>query len=67
MYWTVTQILAHHTSNGCNLMPGDFLGSGTISGPDRDSRGSLLEATEGGRVPTRLLSGEERIFLEDGD
>ncbi len=67
MYWTAAQMLAHHTSNGCNLMPGDLLGSGTISGPDRHSRGSLLEATEGGRAPIRLPSGEERIFLEDGD
>lgn len=67
MYWTVAQMLAHHTSNGCNLLPGDLLGSGTISGPDKTSRGSLLEATEGGRAPIRLPSGEERRFLEDGD
>lgn len=67
MYWTVAQMLAHHTSNGCNLVPGDLLGSGTISGPDTTSRGSLLETTEGGRTPIRLPSGEERRFLEDGD
>lgn len=67
MYWTVAQMLAHHTSNGCNLQPGDLLGSGTISGPDQTSRGSLLESTEGGRTPIRLPSGEERRFLEDGD
>ncbi len=67
MYWTVAQMLAHHTSNGCNLLPGDLLGTGTISGPDQTSRGSLLESTEGGRTPIRLPSGEERRFLEDGD
>jgi fumarylacetoacetase len=67
MYWTVAQMLAHHTSNGCNLLPGDLLGSGTISGPDQTSRGSLLETTEGGRTPIRLPSGEERRFVEDGD
>lgn len=67
MYWTVAQMLAHHTSNGCNLAAGDLLGSGTISGPDQASRGSLLETTEGGRTPVRLPSGEERRFLENGD
>ena len=67
MYWTVAQMLTHHTSNGCNLQPGDLLGSGTISGPDQTSRGSLLESSEGGRTPIRLPSGEERRFLEDGD
>lgn len=67
MYWTVAQMLAHHASNGCNLAPGDLLGSGTISGPDQTSRGSLLESTQGGRTPIQLPSGEERRFLEDGD
>jgi fumarylacetoacetase len=67
MYWTVAQMIAHHASGGCNLQPGDLLGSGTISGPDLASAGSLLEATEGGRSPIRLASGEERLFLEDGD
>jgi len=67
MYWTPAQMLAHHTSGGCNLNPGDLLGSGTISGPDLESAGSLLEATEGGQRPIRLASGEERHFLEDGD
>jgi fumarylacetoacetase len=67
MYWTVAQMLAHHSSNGCNLVPGDLLGSGTISGPDQASRGSLLESTQGGRTPIALPSGEERRFLEDGD
>jgi fumarylacetoacetase len=67
MYWTVAQMLAHHTVNGCNLRPGDLLGTGTISGPDIDACGSLLEATNGGKSPVRLASGEERRFLEDGD
>ncbi|OCI90880.1 fumarylacetoacetase [Agrobacterium sp. 13-626] len=67
MYWTVAQLLTHHTSNGCNLRPGDFLGSGTISGPDTDSTGSLLEATQSGKSPVELASGEKRQFLEDGD
>jgi fumarylacetoacetase len=67
MYWTPAQILAHHASNGCNLQPGDLLGTGTISGPDTAGCGSLLEASQGGREPVRLPSGEERRFLEDGD
>lgn len=67
MYWTFAQMVAHHTVNGCNLQPGDLLGTGTISGPDATSSGSLLEATDGGKNPIRLASGEERLFLEDGD
>jgi fumarylacetoacetase len=67
MYWTVAQMITHHTSNGCNLQPGDLIGTGTISGPDRDSCGSILEMTLGGRHPVVLASGEERRFLEDGD
>jgi len=67
MYWTVAQMVAHHSSNGCNLQPGDLFGSGTISAPDAEGLGSLLEATQGGRQPVRLESGEERRFLEDGD
>lgn len=67
MYWTVGQMIAHHASNGCNLNPGDLLGSGTISGPDRDACGSLLETTQGGKMPIQLETGEERRFLEDGD
>jgi fumarylacetoacetase len=67
MYWTVAQMIAHHTSNGCNLQPGDLLGTGTISGPDQESCGSILEATLGGKNPVVLASGEERRFLEDGD
>ena len=54
MYWTVAQMVAHHTCNGCNLQPGDLLGSGTISGPDEQGFGSLLEATRGGTQPIVL-------------
>jgi fumarylacetoacetase len=67
MYWTVAQLIAHHTSNGCNLRPGDLLGTGTISSPDETGYGSLLETTQGGKQPVTLASGEERRFLEDGD
>ncbi|QFU16672.1 fumarylacetoacetase [Microvirga thermotolerans] len=67
MYWTVAQMIAHHTSNGCNLQPGDLLGTGTISGPDLTSCGSILETTQGGKNPVVLASGEERRFLLDGD
>lgn len=67
LYWTPAQMLAHHTCGGCNLQPGDLFGSGTISGPDPDGYGSLLEITHGGRAPVTLPSGEERRFLEDGD
>jgi fumarylacetoacetase len=67
MYWTVAQMVTHHTSNGCNLQPGDLLGTGTISGPNQTSCGSILEATLGGKSPVSLASGEERRFLEDGD
>ena len=67
MYWTLAQMLTHHASNGCNLRAGDLLGSGTVSGPTKDSVGSLLELTRGGREPLTLPSGEERRFLDDGD
>jgi fumarylacetoacetase len=67
LYWTPAQMLAHHASNGCNLNPGDLLGSGTISGTTRDSCGALLEITNGGRDPIELPNGEIRRFLEDGD
>ena len=67
MYWTVAQLIAHHSSNGCNLQPGDLFGSGTISAPEATGFGSLLEATRAGQNPIRLESGEERRFLEDGD
>jgi fumarylacetoacetase len=67
LYWTVSQLLTHHTCNGCRLEAGDLLGSGTISGPSEGSFGSLLEITEGGRKPVELANGETRRFLEDGD
>ncbi len=67
MYWTVAQIVAHQTSNGCGLNPGDLIGSGTISGVDDHELGSMLEITLGGRRPVQLPSGETRTFLEDGD
>jgi fumarylacetoacetase len=66
-YWTVAQLVAHHTVNGCNLQPGDLFGSGTISGPAPDQGGSLLELTAGGKQPLKLANGETRAFLEDGD
>lgn len=67
LYWTFGQMVAHHTSNGCNLQPGDLLGSGTISGPDKANRGCLQELTWRGAEPLDLPSGERRSFLEDGD
>jgi fumarylacetoacetase len=67
MYWTINQIVAHHASNGCNLSPGDLLGTGTISAPERSGFGSLLEISEGGKRPIELPGGESRTFLEDGD
>lgn len=66
-YWTVAQMLAHHTVNGCNLRPGDMLGSGTQSGPRPEEAGSLLELTLGGKKPVELDNGETRTFLQDGD
>jgi fumarylacetoacetase len=66
-YWTVAQMLAHHTVNGCNLRTGDLLGTGTLSGPAVGQGGSLLELTQGGRQPLTLASGEQRAFLQDGD
>ncbi len=67
MYWTLAQMLTHHASNGCNLRPGDLLASGTVSGPEKDQRGCLLELTWRGEAPITLPTGEERRFLEDGD
>jgi fumarylacetoacetase len=67
LYWTFAQMVAHHTSSGCNLLPGDLLGSGTISGATREGCGSLLELTENGAEPIHLASGETRTYLEDGD
>jgi len=66
-YWTVAQMVAHHTVNGCNLQPGDMFGSGTQSGPEHDEAGSLLELTRGGKESLTLDNGETRTFLEDGD
>ena len=66
-YWSIAQMVTHHSVNGCNLKPGDFFGSGTQSGTTADSVGALLEATAGGREPIMLGSGEQRTFLEDGD
>ncbi|MBX9599388.1 MAG: fumarylacetoacetase [Bryobacteraceae bacterium] len=66
MYWTIAQMLAHHASNGCNLRPGDLIGSGTVSGPGKEERGCLLELTWRGAEPLEL-GGETRKFLEDGD
>jgi fumarylacetoacetase len=67
MYWTVAQMLTHHASNGCNLNPGDLLGTGTVSAPDPTGLGSLLELTRGGAASVSLPGGETRAFLEDGD
>jgi fumarylacetoacetase len=67
MYWTFAQFVSHHTSNGCNLRPGDLIASGTISGPARDSRGCLLELTWRGAEPVTLPGGELRRFLQDRD
>jgi fumarylacetoacetase len=67
MYWTLSQILTHHTSGGCNLRTGDLLGTGTLSGPETSQSGSLLELSQGGKHPFDLGNGEFRRFLEDGD
>lgn len=67
MYWTIAQLVAHHSSNGCNLRAGDLLGSGTISAPTPDGLGSLLEISEGGKTPVEVAPGQTRAFLEDGD
>jgi fumarylacetoacetase len=66
-YWTLSQMVAHHTVNGCNLVAGDLLGTGTQSGPAREASGSLLELTLGSKQPITLTSGETRTFLADGD
>ncbi len=66
-YWTVAQLVAHHTVGGCNLQPGDLLGSGTLSGPTPQEAGALIELTAGGKQPLTLPGGEQRVFLEDGD
>ena len=66
-YWTVAQMVTHHTVNGCNLQPGDLFGSGTLSGPTLDQAAALIELTQGGKNPIPLPNGESRTFLEDGD
>ncbi len=67
MYWTFAQMLTHHASNGCNLRPGDLLGSGTVSGAGPTERGSMMELTLRGKTPVALPGGETRAFLQDGD
>lgn len=67
LYWSFAQMLTHHASGGCNMRAGDLLGSGTISGPTRESRGCMLELTKRGAEPYTLPNGEVRRFLEDGD
>ena len=67
MYWSVRQQLAHHTITGCPVRPGDLMASGTISGPEKRSRGCLLELTWRGTEPVELPGGETRKFLLDGD
>ncbi|MBS0339120.1 MAG: fumarylacetoacetate hydrolase family protein, partial [Proteobacteria bacterium] len=66
-YWTVAQLVTHHTVNGCSLRAGDLFGTGTLSGPEKSQSGSLLELTTGGKNPITLSNGERRGFLEDGD
>jgi fumarylacetoacetase len=67
LYWTPAQLIAHHTSNGCNLLPGDLLATGTVSGPADESAGCLLELSAGGKQPIALPNGETRSALQDGD
>lgn len=66
-YWTAAQMVTHHTVNGCNLQPGDLLGTGTLSGPTLDQAAALIELTTGGKNPINLPNGEKRTWLEDGD
>jgi fumarylacetoacetase len=67
MYWSAAQIIAHHSANGCNLQPGDLIGTGTLSTDSDQGLGSLLEISRGGKQPVELATGETRAFLEDGD
>jgi fumarylacetoacetase len=67
LYWSLSQLVTHHGVNGCNLRPGDLLGTGTLSGPAPQQAGSLLELTQGGKSQLHLSSGETRTFLEDAD
>jgi fumarylacetoacetase len=67
MYWTFAQMVAHQASNGCNLGPGDLVGSGTVSGPDDDAQACLMEKTMMSGAPITLANGETRMWLQDGD
>lgn len=67
IYWTLAQMVAHHTSNGCPIRPADLIASGTVSGPSRENRGCLLELTWKGGEPLLLPDGQQRTFLQDGD
>jgi fumarylacetoacetase len=67
LYWTFAQMVTHHTSNGCNLQPGDLMASGTVSGATKESMGCLIELTGRGAEPINLSTGEVRRFLQDGD
>ena len=67
MYWSAAQIVTHHSANGCNLQPGDLIGTGNLSTADDEGLGSLLEISQGGKQPVQLASGETRTFLENGD
>jgi fumarylacetoacetase len=67
MYWSAAQIVAHHSSNGCNLQPSDLIGTGTLSTDSAAGLGSMLEISQGGKQPVQLPTGEARSFLEDGD
>jgi fumarylacetoacetase len=67
MYWSAAQIVTHHSSNGCNLMPGDLIGTGTLSVAGADGLGSMMEISQSGKTPLSLPNGEQRSFLEDGD
>ncbi len=67
MYWTAAQLVTHHSVGGCNLQPGDLLGTGTLTSGEEGGEGSLIELTEGGKKPITLPNGEERTFLQDGD
>jgi fumarylacetoacetase len=66
-YWSIAQMVTHHAAGGCNLQPGDLLGSGTISGPEPAEAGALMELALAGKKPVQLSNGERRSFLEDGD
>ncbi len=66
-YWTLAQMVTHHTVNGCNLQPGDLLGTGTLSGPESTQAGALIELTQGGKLPVAMPDGSQRTFLLDGD